>query len=48
MSLKAVFTKHTLDFKFEAGTSRGVLTHKDSYFVKIFDSENTAVFGLGE
>lgn len=48
MSLKAVFTKHTLDFKFEAGTSRGVLTHKDSYFVKIFDHENSSVFGLGE
>jgi hypothetical protein len=48
MSLKAVFTKHTLDFKFEAGTSRGVLTHKDSYFVKIFDHENPSVFGLGE
>lgn len=48
MSLKAVFTKYTLDFKFEAGTSRGVLTHKDSYFVKIFDAENSSVFGLGE
>lgn len=48
MSLKAVFTKHTLDFKFEAGTSRGVLTHKDSYFVKIFDHENPSMFGLGE
>jgi o-succinylbenzoate synthase len=48
MSLKAVFAKYTLDFKFEAGTSRGVLTHKDSYFVKIFDSENPSVFGLGE
>ena len=48
MSLKAVFSKHTLDFKFEAGTSRGVLSHKDSYFVKIFDHENPSVFGLGE
>jgi len=48
MSLKAVFTKHTLDFKFEAGTSRGILKHKDSYFVKIFDHENPSVFGLGE
>jgi O-succinylbenzoate synthase len=48
MSLRAVFTKHTLDFKFEAGTSRGVLTHKDSYFVKIFDSDNPSAYGLGE
>ena len=48
MSLKAVFSKHTLHFKFEAGTSRGVLTEKDSYFIKIFDTENPSVFGLGE
>ncbi|MEA5259090.1 o-succinylbenzoate synthase [Arcicella aquatica] len=48
MSLKAVFAKYTLNFNFEAGTSRGVLTHKDSYFIKIFDSENPTVFGLGE
>ncbi|WP_026994782.1 o-succinylbenzoate synthase [Flectobacillus major] len=48
MSLKAVFSKHTLNFKFEAGTSRGVLTQKDSYFIKIFDTENPSVFGLGE
>ncbi len=48
MSLKAVFSKHTLHFKFEAGTSRGVLTEKDSYFIKIFDTENPQVFGLGE
>ncbi|MDI9864428.1 o-succinylbenzoate synthase [Flectobacillus sp. DC10W] len=48
MSLKAVFSKHTLHFKFEAGTSRGVLTEKDSYFIKIFDTETPSVFGLGE
>jgi o-succinylbenzoate synthase len=48
MSLKAVFLKHTLDFKFEAGTSRGVLNHKDSYFIKIFDHETPSIFGLGE
>lgn len=48
MSLKAVFSKHTLHFRFEAGTSRGVLTEKDTYFIKIFDSENPKVFGLGE
>ena len=48
MSLKAVFTKYTFDFKFEAGTSRGVLTQRDCYFIKIFDTENPSVYGLGE
>jgi O-succinylbenzoate synthase len=48
MSLRAIYQKHPLQFKFEAGTSRGVLTEKDSYFLKIFDEKNPGVFGLGE
>ncbi|AFK04101.1 Mandelate racemase/muconate lactonizing protein [Emticicia oligotrophica DSM 17448] len=48
MGLKVKWLKHTLMFRFEAGTSRGVYTEKDTYFIKIFDSENPTVFGLGE
>jgi o-succinylbenzoate synthase len=48
MSLKATWHKHTLNFRFEAGTSRGVYTEKDTYFIKIFDESNPQVFGLGE
>lgn len=48
MGLKVKWFKHTLKFKFEAGTSRGVYTEKDTFFLKIFDSENPSVFGLGE
>lgn len=48
MGLKVKWSKHTLKFKFEAGTSRGVYTEKDTFFLKIFDSENPSVFGLGE
>jgi o-succinylbenzoate synthase len=48
MGLKVKMYKHTLKFKFEAGTSRGVYTEKDTFFLKIFDSENPAIFGLGE
>ena len=48
MSLKAAFCKHTLNFKFDAGTSRGVLKTKDSYFIKIYDELNPETFGLGE
>lgn len=45
MALKAHFYKHTLNFNFDAGTSRGVLKKKDSYFIKISDGEH---FGIGE
>jgi o-succinylbenzoate synthase len=48
MSLRAIFIKHTLHFRFEAGTSRGVLTQKDSYFIKIYDHQQPELFGLGE
>lgn len=48
MALKAEFYKHTLNFNFDAGTSRGVLKNKDSYFIKIYDSQLPEIFGLGE
>ncbi|MFD1140453.1 o-succinylbenzoate synthase [Larkinella insperata] len=48
MSLKADFFKYTLHFTFEAGTSRGTLTQKDSYFIRICDDEDPAVVGWGE
>ncbi len=48
MGLKVKLYKHTLKFKFEAGTSRGVYTEKDTFFLKIYDSENPEIFGLGE
>lgn len=48
MSLKAVFQRRELQFRFEAGTSRGVLTEKSTWFVKIFDQQTPRVFGLGE
>ena len=48
MALVSDYLKHTLRFRFEAGTSRGVLTEKDSYIVRIYDDENPAAMGLGE
>ncbi len=35
-------------FRFRAGTSRGVLTEKKIWVIKIWHSENPEVFGLGE
>ncbi len=37
-----------LRFRFDAGTSRGVLKSKPSYFVKLFYSDEPEVVGLGE
>jgi len=48
MALVSDYLKYTLRFRFEAGTSRGVLTEKDSYIVRIYDDENPMVMGLGE
>lgn len=48
MPLKVAFCKHTLNFKFDAGTSRGILKTRDSFFIKLYDSEYPKVFGIGE
>ncbi|UII24930.1 o-succinylbenzoate synthase [Fulvivirga maritima] len=48
MSVKTSYQKYTLDFKFDAGTSRGVLKTKDTFFIKIWDSSSPEKFGLGE
>lgn len=48
MSLKADYLKYTLHFRFEAGTSRGTLTEKTSYVIRLFDDENPSLIGYGE
>lgn len=44
--IQARWLKHNLKFKFDAGTSRGVLTNKDSYFIILTDQEK--LMGIGE
>jgi L-alanine-DL-glutamate epimerase-like enolase superfamily enzyme len=46
--LKASFKKHTLEFKAPGGTSRGVLTSKDSWYIFVFDDDDPDVKGIGE
>lgn len=46
--LKFEIKKHCLDFHFEAGTSRGILTHKNSYFIKISQADYPTISGIGE
>lgn len=48
MSLKAEFRAYTLNFKRPSGTSRGVLKTKDTWFIRIWDSENPDCIGVGE
>ncbi len=48
MPLHVDFFKHPLDFRFEAGTSRGVLTRHDAFFIRVTDDERPGLFGLGE
>ncbi|MEK6479432.1 o-succinylbenzoate synthase [Catalinimonas sp. 4WD22] len=44
----STFQKYTLNFKFLAGTSRGVLRHKDSFFIKVSQAYSAKVYGVGE
>ncbi len=46
--MKVEIVKHKLNFKFVAGTSRGTMTSKDSFFIKLYDQANPAIFGIGE
>lgn len=46
--LKARYHKHTLHFRLPAGTSRGVLLHRDAFYLLIQDTEKTDITGIGE
>ena len=46
--LKASFKKYTLNFSEERGTSRGWLQTKDSWFIKVWDENDTTIKGIGE
>lgn len=46
--LKTNFQKYTLHFRFDAGTSRGILKEKDTWLIKVWEEDNPEVYGLGE
>lgn len=46
--LKAQYVKYLFQFKFPAGTSRGTLTHKETWFLKVWNDAAPDKFGLGE
>lgn len=46
--LKAVYTPYTLQFKHKIRTSRGEMSVKPTYFVKLTDTDNPGICGIGE
>jgi len=48
MSLQAHYQPYKLNFRFEAGTSRGILTEKTVWLIKIYDDAHPTLIGLGE
>lgn len=48
MSLCATYFKKVFTFNFKARTSRGLMKDKTSWFIKLWDEKNPAVYGLGE
>ena len=46
--MRAAYSPYRLIFKFNAGTSRGVLTYKDTYFIKVWEENEPECFGIGE
>lgn len=48
MALRASVTRKTFEFNFVARTSRGRMKDRASWFIKLWDDANPAVFGLGE
>lgn len=46
--MRLAYAPYILNFKKPAGTSRGVLTEKPTFFVKVFDEKDPSQFGIGE
>lgn len=46
--LKASYQKYLLRFKEPAGTSRGILREKETYFIRIWEDTQPDVYGIGE
>ena len=46
--LQLGYKKHVFNFKRPAGTSRGVLQQKTSYYLTVWDTEAPEIKGIGE
>ena len=48
MSFRASFFDKAFTFRFDARTSRGAMKEKTSWFIKVWNSDDPSVFGVGE
>jgi o-succinylbenzoate synthase len=48
MPLRAIYTKQTFEFTFQARTSRGAMCNRTSWFIKLWDDQQPDIFGIGE
>ncbi len=48
MALQCTYTSHTLQFKFDARTSRGAIREHKVYYLKLWQNEDPGIVGLGE
>jgi o-succinylbenzoate synthase len=48
MALQTAFIPYTLDFKFDARTSRGAISQHQVYFIKLWHAADLSIVGLGE
>lgn len=46
--LKARFHKHVLKFRHPAGTSRGVMHDRETWFLQVWEAESSEIIGMGE
>ena len=46
--MRLAYAPYILKFRFPAGTSRGVMTEKPTFIIKVFDENNPSEFGIGE
>lgn len=46
--MRLAYAPYLLKFKNPAGTSRGILTEKPTFFIKVFDETDPNRFGIGE
>lgn len=46
--MRLAYAPYILKFRFPAGTSRGILTEKPTFFIKVFDENDPNKFGIGE
>ena len=46
--MRLEFAPYLLDFKEPSGTSRGILTDKPTFLIKVYDEKDPSHFGIGE